>query len=305
MSSDPQNENSPDPQPAPEAPVQILKKNWLPIAKEIKTGIGKNHLSIIAAGVTYYTLLGSVPIIAATISLYGLFSNPQDIQRHFSALEEIIPAEAHRLIFQQMDRIAAEQSGAGLGAILGILLALWAGSRAIKALMEALDIIHENEKGRGFIKFNAVGLVLTVAFVALGLLAVILITVLPPLLGLLPFPGFVQILVNIAIWPLLLLIGMLAIALLYRFGPSRPPLRWKWLTPGSITATILWLIASAALSIYIQNFGNYNKTYGTLGGIVILLLWLWLSSFVLLLGAELDAAVEKQTRKKPAEDVFE
>lgn len=296
MPSDRQNERNASHPATPESPFSILKNNWLAITKQIKTEIGKNHLSIVAAGATYYILLGIVPILATAISLYGFFANPHDIQKHFNALEEIIPHDAHRLLFEQMDRIANQQSGVRLGAILGILLTLWAGSRAIKALMEALDIIHENEKSRGFISFNATGLALTVAFIALGLLAVILITLLPPIIALLPFPGFVQIIAKIAIWPLLLLIGILAVTLLYRFGPSPPRPDWKWLTPGSVTAVIFWLLSSATLSIYIQNFGNYNKTYGTLGGIVILLLWFWLSTFVFLLGAELDSAIEQQKK---------
>lgn len=291
-------ENNPHEKPSPRKPHRVSKPGWKEMLLHFKNSISSDHVSIVAAGVAFYVMLGIVPALAATISLYGFFADPHDIQEHFSALQDVMPAEANQLLLEQMDRIASQQRAAGFGAFIGIALALWAGSRATKAMMEALNIIYGNDETRGFIKFSAIALLLTLVLVLLGILAVVLITFLPPLLGNLPLPPVAQTAIGIAIWPLLLVTGIVGITLLYRYGPSRRQPHWKWLTWGSATATFLWLIASALLSLYVANFGSYNETYGSLAAIVILLLWFWLSAFVILLGAELDAAIELQTEKE-------
>ncbi|MEX2381184.1 MAG: YihY/virulence factor BrkB family protein [Opitutales bacterium] len=297
MASEEQRKNDPTRKPSPRKPHRFSKGGWKEMLVNFKNSISKDHVSIIAAGVAFYVLLGIIPALAAAISIYGLIADPHDIEEHFSAMEGVMPQEANQILQEQMSRIADEQSPAGWGALIGIVLALWAGSRGTKATMEALNITYKEQETRGFLKLPAVALALTFTLVLLGLLAVAIIVFLPPLIGNLPLPAIAEKALAIGMWPLLLLIGILGITLLYRFGPSRRQPKWKWLTWGSVTATLLWLIASALFSFYVANFGSYNKTYGSLGAIVVLLLWFWVSAFVILVGAELDAALEQQTEK--------
>lgn len=262
--------------------------------------LAADHLSIVAAGVAFYILLGIIPALAAAISIYGLVSDPQQIRDHFAAMEGVMPKEANRLLLDQMDRIAGRKSGAGFAAILGMLLALWAGSRGTQAIMEALNIAFDRKEKRGFVKRALVRLGLTLAMVTLGLLAVSLLVVLPPVLQALPLPPLIRNLLGVAIWPLLLALGIGGLTMLYRFGPSREKLDGGPFTVGSITAALLWLLVSTLFGLYAGNFGSYNKTYGSLGAIVITLLWFYLSAFVLLLGAELDHARNRTKPEAPA-----
>jgi membrane protein len=298
MADKSQPENDPNRKPSPRKPHRVSKPGWKAIFVNTKESIAKDHLSIVAAGVAFYAMLAVVPALVAAISIYGLVADPNDIQEHFAAMEGVMPEEASGLLQEQMSEIAAEQGTAGLGAIFGILLALWAGSRGTKATMEALNITYNEEESRGFIKLTAIALVLTLALVAFALLAIGVIAVVPNVLGFLPLPDAAQTAIGVAIWPLLLLIGVTAIATMYRYGPSRRQPTWKWLSWGSAAAAILWVIGSALFALYVANFGDYNETYGSLGAVVVLLLWFWVSAFVILLGAELDAAMEKQTEEE-------
>lgn len=289
-------ENAPNEKPSPRKPHRISKPGWKGALVRIKDNISKHHLSIIAAGVAFYVMLGIFPGIAAGISIYGLVADPEDIEEHFAQMDDVMPEEAQELLLEQMSRISDQQAAAGLGAFLGIAFALWSGSRGTKATMEALNITYEEGESRGTIKLYLTGLALTLALVMLGLLAVAVIVVLPPLLNALPDP--VAPVVSILRWPLLLFIGILGVTLMYRFGPSRRQPHWKWLTWGSAAATLAWLAISALFSLFVANFGNYDETYGSLGGIIVLLMWLYLSAYVVLIGAELDAAMGRQTEKE-------
>jgi membrane protein len=178
---------------------------------------------------------------------------------------------------------------------VGFLLALWGAARGTKGLMEGMNIAYGEEEERGFLKFNAVALALTL-FLILGLvIAVAAALVAPAVAAFVNVPGVVGALLTYATWPVLLVLTIFGLAVLYRYGPSREPAEWRWLTPGSVLATVIWLIGSIAFSIYVANFGNYTATYGALGGVILLLTWFWLSAFVVLLGAELNAEIEHQT----------
>jgi membrane protein len=284
--------------PSPRKPQKFSKPGWKNVLKYTKESITNDHLSIVAPGVAFYLMLGMIPALAALMSIYGLVADPADVQEHFAAVEGAIPAEAGSLLGEQMNRIAEEQTTAGWGAFLGIALALWAGSRAALALMEGLNIVYDEEETRGFIMKALVRVGLTLAAVLLGLVAIGVIVVLPPVLNALPFSEGVITLLSLIRWPLLLLVGILALAVLYRFAPSRKQPKFRWLSWGSATAAILWVAASAAFSFYVARFGDFNETYGALGAVVILLMWLLISAFVILLGAEVDAAFEMQTEKE-------
>jgi len=287
---------------SPRKPHRFSKPGWKNALKVTFASIGNHNLNIVAAGVAFYLMLGLFPALAALISIYGLVSDPQQVQEHFAQIEDAIPDEAGQLLEEQMARIAEDQSGAGWGAFLGIAFALWAGSRAAMALMEGLNITYEVKERRGFVKKYATRLGLTLAAVITGLLAIAVIVFLPPIINALPVGEGVQWLLSFVRWPLLLLVGIVALAVLYRFGPSRKQPKFRWLSWGSGTAAIFWVVASALFSWYVANFGDYNETYGALGAVIILLMWLYISSFVILLGAELDAAFETQTEKEVLPD---
>lgn len=300
-----EDENETHYKPSPRKPHRLSKPGRKGILQPVTNGVTQHHLSIVAAGIAFYVMLGLFPALAAAISIYDLVADPDDLQEQFAAMEGVMPEEASALILEQMSRISDEQTAAGIGAVVGILFALWAGSRGTKAAMEGLNIIHEEEESRGTIPVALIGLGLTLALVLLGLLAIAIIVVLPPLLQALPLPNLADTALSIARWPVLLLIGIGGITLLYRYGPSRAQTEWKWLTWGSATAAILWLILSGLFTLYVANFGDYNKTYGALGGIIILLMWFYLSAFSILLGAELDAALEEKTEEETRREIGE
>jgi membrane protein len=284
----------------PRRPREFTASDWKSSFAHVRESIQRDHLSIVAPGVAFYLLFGLIPALVALISIYGLVFNPADVQQHFAQLQGALPEEVHELLVTQMDRIAEEQTAAGLGAIIGIVLALWAGSRAVLALMEGLNITYGAEENRGIIKRAGIRLGLTLAAVLLGIIALMTIAVLPAVFAALPFPDAVITLLSLARWPVLLLIGAFGIALLYRYAPNRPQPPLRWLTWGAVTAAVLWVVASILFSVYVANFGSYNETYGTLGALVIMLMWLLITAYVILLGAEVDEALERQMRQRHA-----
>lgn len=277
-------------------PSEINKAGWRDVLLRTKSEITGDHVSIVSAGVAFYTLLSLFPAIAAAISVWGLLADPQQIEQQIEAVAGYLPQQAAEIISTQAREVA---SGAGGGitfaAIGGLLLALWSASKGMKALMEGLNIAYDEEEKRGFIKLTLVALCLTLAAI-LGLVVVLgLIAVLPVLLGSLGLGATVSGLVSLLRWPLLFVLMMVALAAIYRYGPSRNAPRWRWVSWGAVVATLLWVAGSIGFSVYVRNFGSYNETYGSIGAIIILLTWFWLSAFIVLAGAELNAEMEHQT----------
>jgi membrane protein len=280
-----------------ESPVHIPKRGWRDILMRVKGRIGKDNLSIIAGGTAFFVLLGVVPALAAFISIYGLVANPSDIQAQFAALSQVMPNEARTILEQQMTRISSEQKTAGIAAIVGIALALWGASAAMKSVINALNIIYREEEKRSYVKLTLTALGLTTVFIVVGLIAIGLIVVLPPILQHVGLGSVAKGAAWLLRWPLLLGVALLGLAILYRFGPSRENPRWQWITPGALVATGLWVASSILFSLYVQYFGSYNKTYGSLAAVVVLMMWLYISAFALLLGTEINAEAEHQTEK--------
>lgn len=280
-----------------EKPQQIPWRGWREILTRTMRSLGKDHISIVAAGAAFFILLGTIPALAAVISIYGLFADPADVQEHFQTLGNAAPAEVQELLSEQMTRIAEDPGAARFGLLGGIILALWSGSRATRALVEALNIAYDETEKRGFFKLYAVNLLLTLIGVLIVVSALLVIAVLPPVIGMLGLGALGAVIVTVLRWVLLVAIGGAGITIFYRYGTSRAYPQWKWVTGGSGVAVVLWLLATAGFSWYLRNFGNYNDTYGSLGALIILLLWLYLTAFVILLGAELNAEMERQTEK--------
>jgi len=179
--------------------------------------------------------------------------------------------------------------------LFAVALALWSASSGVKSLMTALNIAYEEEEKRGLLHYNALALAMTFGAIIAGLIALTLVALVPPLLQALALPKWLHWMLSLARWPILALGVIIGLAVLFRYGPSRNEARLNWVTWGAVAATVLWIIASVLFSWYAANFANYNKTYGSVGAIVVLLMWFYITAFVVLLGAELNAEMERQT----------
>jgi membrane protein len=274
----------------------IPRPGWRDIALRVKEETTRDNLSIIAAGVAFYAMLAIFPALAALVSIYGLVADPAQVSQHMASIGQVLPEQAYQILDQQLSSVAGSAGGAlTIGAIGGLLLALWSAARGMKAMLLALDITYDEEEKRGFLRFNALALLLTLGAVLFILLALALIAILPAILGQLGLPETVQTLLVWLRWPLLGLLVILGVAVLYRFGPDRDQPRWRWVSLGAVLATVLWLVVSALFSWYVSNFGSYQETYGAMGAVVILLMWFYITAYAILLGAEINAEMEHQT----------
>jgi membrane protein len=279
-------------------PWQIPWTGWKDILWRTYGQITEDRLLAVAAGVVFYGLLAMFPAIAAVVSLYGLFATPSAIGEHISMAAGLLPAGALDIVQEQVNRFATKsETKLGLGFLLGLALALWSANAGIKALIDALNVVNDEKEKRGFIKLNLVSLAFTVAAIAAVLLAISAVVVLPLVLSYLGLASFSETLLWLLRWPALLVLIIVGLAVLYRFGPSRTEPRWEWLTVGSGLAAITWLGTSALLSWYLANFANYDATYGSLGAAIGLMMWMWMSAIVILFGAELNSEIEHQTAR--------
>ena len=276
-------------------PGEIPKAGWWDILMRTKDEITNDHVSMIAAGVAFYGLLALFPAIAAIVSTWGLLADPQQIEGQIAAISSALPGQAADIIKEQASSVASNTGGASLAAIGGLLITIYSASKGMKAVIEGLNIIYDEEEDRGFIKLNIVVLGLTLMMVVVMIVALGMVAVVPALLGNLGLGGIAQTLIAWLRWPILCAVILGVLAVTYRYAPSRDEPRWRWVSWGAVIATLLWIAGSIAFSIYVRNFGSYNETYGSLGAVVILLMWFWLSAFIVLLGAELNAEMEHQT----------
>ncbi|MEZ0498214.1 YihY/virulence factor BrkB family protein [Sphingomonas sp. IW22] len=272
-------------------------KAWRSILGRVWTMTGYHNLSLMAAGVAFYAFLSFVPLLGAIVMSYGLFADPQAVVVHMETIFELVPADAARLISDQLISIVTTASDkAGLGLIIALVLSIYGAMRASSAIIQALNVIYEEEEGRNFIVTTLLSAMLTIgAIVAAitGLLSAVALGYLRFLTDLLGPAGVAT--MQVLTWIVAGAIASAAFAFIYRYGPDRAPARWRWLSIGSVAATVLWLLATVGFGIYAANFANYNATYGALGAVVVLLMWLFVSSYAVLIGAELNAEAERQT----------
>lgn len=278
-------------------PGEIPPHGWKDILWRSWAEFSDQNLFLISGGVTYAILIALFPGLAAFVSLYGLVFDTAQIEKQVAVLSGVLPAQTQVLLTQQLHSLAEGSKGAlGFAAIVGLLLALWSASRGMSGLITGINIAYEERERRSFFKFNLIALCLTLGFVVGGVLAIALIAVLP-VVAFLEIGSAAKWLLLLAQWPLLIILVMGGLSVLYRFGPDRDKPRWRWVTPGAITATVLWIVASIGFTVYVANFSSYDKTYGSLGGVVILLTWLYLSALMVLVGAVINAQSERQTSK--------
>jgi membrane protein len=280
-----------------EKPTEVPKEGWLDILVRTKQQVGEDNLSIVAAGVGFYGFVAVVPSLAALVSIYGLMADPSKVGDQISSLASVLPSEVLPMIQEQMLRITSNNQAAGIGAIVGILLAIYSSASATKALITGLNIAYDETEKRSFLKLNLIAILLTLGGLIGAALAIGLVAVLPSILERMHITGQVELLLNIIRWPILVGGFMAALAVIYRYGPCRNDAQWKWVSPGAIVAGILWLIGSGAFSLYVSKFASYDKTYGPLGTVVVFMMWLFISALTVLIGAEFNSEMERQTKR--------
>jgi membrane protein len=276
-----------------ERPSDIPPPGWKDIVVRIYRNIGSDRVVALAGSVTFYSILALFPAIAALVALYGLFADPSTIAAHLDSLSGIFPEGALNVLGDELNRIAAQgNSKLGITFVVGLATALWSANAGTKSLFDALNLVNKEPEKRGFIKLNAMSLAFTLATIAFVVLALSTVVVLPMALNYLQITAAAEQATTIVRWPALLVVVMLGLALLYRFGPSGTMPKWRWITPGSAFAAIAGLAVSVLFSWYAANFGSYNKTYGSLGAVIGFMVWIWLSVIVVLLGEELNTEIE-------------
>jgi membrane protein len=279
-------------------PLQIPWRGWKDIFWRTYAEMQSDRLLSIAGGVAFFVLLAIFPAITALVSAYGLFFNASTIANNLSLLSDIVPANVLSIVHEQAQRIAANSGGAlSLGIVVGIFVSLWSAMSGVKAMIDALNVIYEQPEGRNFFKLSLVALVFTLGGFATFLVAIAAVIVLPLVLAPIGLGSAAGTLTRFGRWPALLLVLLIGLAVLYRYGPYRRAARWQWVSVGSVFAAVTWIIASYLFSWYLASFANYNATYGSLGAVVGLMMWLWISTIVVLLGAELNAEIEHQTAR--------
>ena len=278
------------------APWQIPWAGWKDILWRVYASINDNRLLAVAAGVVFYSLLAIFPAIAAFVSLYGLVADASTIDSHLSLAAGIFPAGAVDILHEQITRLTAKTDAKlGLGFVTGLAIALWSANAGMKGIIDALNVVYDEKEKRSFVKLNLLSLLFTLVAIfslIIALAAVVIAPIVFSAVGLSSLPGLA---IAALRWPLLLVLAAIALAAIYRYGPSRTEARWQWLSVGSVAAAVAWLIGSVLFSWYISHFGAYNATYGSLGAAVGMMMWMWISAIVILLGGEFNAEIEHQT----------
>lgn len=281
-----------------EKPGEIPAKGWKDTLLRVKKEISDDKVSMLAASMSYYALLACVPALTSMVLLYAWFSDPAEISQHISGISRFLPAEATQIIHDQLSSLATKApTTLGLSAIGTLLFSLWSASKGSTSVIEAMNIIYDEKECRGFFKRTLMALGFTLLGTVLSIVAVFVVVAMPVITSIFNFVPMFEILSQAAGWVVLLLIFSFYLSCVYRFGPCRQKAKWKWVSRGSLFASVLWAITSALFAWYASNFGNFNKTYGSLGAVVVLMTWFWISSFIILIGGEINSELEHQTKK--------
>jgi membrane protein len=279
-------------------PSEIPPRGWKDILLRVYSNVSEHRILALAAGMTYYSLLAIFPALAALVAVYGLFADPSAIARHFDQVSGVLPGGAIDVAREQLTRVASKgPQTLGLTFLVGLGVSLWSANAAMKSLFDTLNIVYGEKEKRGFVKLNAMSLLFTVGGILFVVAALGAIVVIPVALQYIGLSETADLLLRLGRWPAMFAVLTLALAVIYRYGPSREAPQWRWITWGSALAAILWLGISALFSWYASSFGKFNETYGSLGAVVGFMTWLWISAIVILLGAELDAEMEHQTAR--------
>jgi len=279
-------------------PKQIPAKGWFQVTKRAWAEAKVDQVPLLAAGVAFYSFLSLFPAMIAAVTVYGLVADPQTVARQTEAISQALPSAAAEIITGQMEAIASQpQQSLGLGLLIALALALWSASGGVGNVVTAINVAYDEEETRGFVKRKLLALGFTFGAILFVAVAVTLIAVAPAFLDAFFPSGAIYWLLQAARWIGLLVAVAVALAVLYRYAPDRDNPKFAWVSVGAAVATVIWLAASLGFSLYVDNFGSYSKTYGALAGVAVLMLWLWLTAYIVLLGAEINSEAEQQTVK--------
>lgn len=279
-----------------ERPSEVPKRGWWQIVRRAWAEAKADQVPLLAAGVAFYAFLSLFPAMVALVLLYGLVADPADVTAQMESFAAALPAEAQALVTSQLQSLAASsQQSLGFGLLVAVALSLWSASAGVGNLITAINAAYDEEETRGLVRRKGLALGLTLGAIVFVVVAIGLVAVAPVVIEALGLPTWLEVVVEVGRWVGLLLAVMLALAVLYRTAPDRDAPKMRWVSVGAVVATVLWMLASAGFSLYVDNFGSYGRTYGPLAGVVVLMLWLWITSYAVLLGAEINAEAEQQT----------
>ncbi len=281
-----------------ERPREIPAAGWKDVFSRVKEQISTDNIDIVAAGVAFYFFLAMFPLLTLIISIYGLVASPADVEQHMAQVTTMLPQDTHDMLSERLHSITQKSSGAlGLGLIMGILLSLWSANAGTKSLFEGINIAYDEENKRGFIKNTGTTILFTLGGILIGIICALLVIGFPAFVEHLGLPDTIEQVIAWGRWPLLFIIVMLALSVIYKVAPYRTNPKFRWVSWGSAIATTLWIAGSLLFSWYVNNFGEYGETYGSVAAVIILMLWFQLTSFIILLGAEINSELEHQTAK--------
>jgi membrane protein len=281
-----------------ERPGEIPPRGWFAILKRVKAEVKEDNVTLLAAGVAFYGMLAIFPAIIAVVTVYGMVADPAQVQSQVNEFAKGLPAGADQLITEQLNNVVnAGQQALSIGLAISLLAVLWSASGGVQGLVKSLNLVYDEHESRGFVKLRGLSLLLTLGAIVVVVVALTMIAVFPGVVDDLGLGQAGELAASIARWVVLALVVLTALAVLYRYAPDRANPRWRWVSWGAVVALVVWLLGSVGFSWYVDNFGKYNQTYGALAAVIVLLLWLFLSSFAVLLGAELDAEIERQTAR--------
>ena len=273
----------------PSSADSAVKRAWAYL-RRLQQDMSNDNLTLVAAGVAFYSMLALFPAIIAMVTVYALVADAQQAQEQLEPVLSALPADARSLIVPRLNQtVDASEGGLTLGLVASLLATLWAASGGMQALMTGINIIYGVEETRNFVRLKATALGLTLGALIAAALAIGLVAAFPVVLDLVGLDPATAVTAQVVRWLTLLLLIGTGLSVMYRFGPAPHCARWQWISPGNVTAVALWLVVSLGFSLYVSSFHSYNKTYGTLAAVIVLLMWLYLSAVVILLGAEIDS----------------
>ncbi|MGP1664975.1 MAG: YihY/virulence factor BrkB family protein [Rhodanobacter sp.] len=290
----------PGKQPGAEAdrPMEIPLRGWWDIAKRAFASLGTDHVSLVAGGVAFFAFLAIFPALSALIAIYGLIITPDKVAAQVGQLAGILPAQAQDMLNDVLLNITTtSESTLGWGLLFSVILSLWSANKGTTALFTCLNIVYNEVEKRSFIRLKLTTLAFTLAGFLAAILCLVLIVGISAVVDKLGLAPWLESLVSLVRWPVLALVFLAALALAYRYAPSRNSPKFRWVSVGSITSTVLWLVLSAGFAWYVGNFGNYDEVYGSLAAVVVTLMWLFLTVAMVLVGAEINGEMEAQTNK--------
>jgi membrane protein len=284
-------------------PGALPRAGWLQIANRMRSATKRHQASILAGGVAFFAFLSMFPALAALVSLYGLMADPEDVTRQVDALAGALPPDIQTAIHDQMAKLTARSTGTlSIEVAIGIVAAIWAATKGMKALITGLSLAFGQRETRGFIRLNATAFLFTMGAIVSGVISIAAVIVFPLLLAVFHLSRLGEQLVRWLRWPMLAGMVLVALSVAYRFGPAQAPARRRWVTLGSLAATALWLAGSALFSWFASTLAKPDRIDGSLGVVITILTWFLLSAYVVILGAELDAEIARESEARTAPD---